>query len=172
MIFGNAQQHKMFRGDVHGEFKNSLFQVVRCRILWKPFGPGVSERNMDEKEQIEVVHGGLLSHPDRIVEEADVLRQQFYNTQGNSGTGEDNGENSPTRRQIRWKAPIQDFFKTNWDIALDIKQRRVGIGVITQDSMGFVVAAMSKSVNTIQDLTTVEAMGALYAVEFCKEIGI
>ena len=88
----------------------------------------------------------------------------------NSGTGEDNGENSPTRRQIRWKAPSQDFFKTNWDIALDIKQRRMGIGVITRDSMGFVVAAMSKSVNTIQDPTTVEAMGALYAVEFARKL--
>jgi ribonuclease HI len=54
----------------------------------------------------------------------------------------------------------------------DCITKRLGIGVITRESKGFVIAAMSRSVNTIQEPVTAEAMGALSAVELCKEIGI
>jgi hypothetical protein len=55
---------------------------------------------------------------------------------------------------------------------VDTKQKRLGIGVIIRDSKGFVIAAMSRMVNSLQDPEIAEAIGALRAVELSKDIRV
>jgi ribonuclease HI len=50
--------------------------------------------------------------------------------------------------------------------------KRMGIGVLVRDATGAIIATLSKNVKVFQDPTTVEAMGALCAVEFSRDVGI
>ncbi|XP_059461760.1 uncharacterized protein LOC132190696 [Corylus avellana] len=71
----------------------------------------------------------------------------------------------------KWKAPPMGKVKTNWDIATDSKQNRLDFGVIIRDDRGRVLTALSKTLNSIQELVVGEAMGALAAVEFSRDSG-
>jgi ribonuclease HI len=63
------------------------------------------------------------------------------------------------------------FVKINWDAAVDSVNRRMGIGVVIRDSNGEVVATVSSPRNHITAPDIAEAVAALRAVTFCREVG-
>jgi hypothetical protein len=48
----------------------------------------------------------------------------------------------------------------------------MGVGVIIRDEKGVVIAALSKTVSPIQEPAVGEAMGALAAAKFSRDIGL
>jgi ribonuclease HI len=67
----------------------------------------------------------------------------------------------------------QFTYKVNsWDIALDAKQNRMEMGVIIRDEKGAVAGALSRTVSTSHNPAVGEAMGALVAAKFGRDIGL
>jgi hypothetical protein len=63
------------------------------------------------------------------------------------------------------------MYKVNWDIAVEINMKCMGLGVIIRDEKGRVAAALSKTLDSLQDPSVGEAMGARGEVEFARELG-
>ena len=72
----------------------------------------------------------------------------------------------------KWMSPPSGMYKANRDIALDAKQNRMGIGVITRDVKGAVAGSMSRTVSMSHEPANGEAMGALAAAEFSRDTGL
>jgi ribonuclease HI len=62
------------------------------------------------------------------------------------------------------------IYKGNRDIALESKQKRMGIGVVIRGDQGRVTAALCQPVEILPDSVIGKAMGALGAVEFCRDL--
>lgn len=60
----------------------------------------------------------------------------------------------------------------NWDVAIDSVNRRLGVGIIMRDHQGMVIAARSQTVSIIAELVVAEALAALNAVEFSRNLGL
>jgi ribonuclease HI len=71
----------------------------------------------------------------------------------------------------KWSGPSCGKYKVNWDIATDVQMKCMGLGVIIRDEMGRVATALSKTLNSLQDPTFGEALGARGVVEFAKQLG-
>jgi hypothetical protein len=61
--------------------------------------------------------------------------------------------------------------KLNWDANLNVKDGRVGIGLITKDSQGNRLAVRSLSLEVQTDVAGTEVMATANAIIFCKEMG-
>ncbi|XP_059431601.1 uncharacterized protein LOC132165120 [Corylus avellana] len=72
---------------------------------------------------------------------------------------------------IRWKALDYDTYKVNWDVSVKAASRRFGVGIIVWDFIGHVCAASCLVQEGRSEPTVAEAMGALSAVEFCRDLG-
>ena len=71
-----------------------------------------------------------------------------------------------------WKCLPRGVYKINWDVGLEEKHNRTGVGVIVRDFSGKVIAARSLTIQTKQEPVIGEAMGAIYAAEFGRDIGV
>lgn len=58
---------------------------------------------------------------------------------------------------VRWKPPPPGTLKTNWDSALDLTSRKMGMGFIVWDSNGRVYAAGCSSLDTCMEPVLAEA---------------
>jgi phosphotransferase system IIA component len=63
------------------------------------------------------------------------------------------------------------WLKLNWNAALDVSQKKMGVGVVVRDDSGTVKAMVAKVVPFIVDPTLAEAMAAWQAVQFCCDMG-
>ena len=57
-------------------------------------------------------------------------------------------------------------------MALDTKNKCMGVGVIVRDHKGLIQAALSKTINCLHPLVKAEAVGVLQVVEFCCDLGL
>ena len=80
----------------------------------------------------------------------------------------------PSRPRIRtrWKPPLVDIFKINFDGAVFAEENCSGVGVIVRNRKGLVIATMSEKIPQILQPTEIEAMAATRALEFAREVGI
>jgi ribonuclease HI len=62
-------------------------------------------------------------------------------------------------------------YKVNWDVAINSTMRTMGVGIIVRDNRGQVHAASSKTIVSTQEPVVAEAMGALCAAEFIRDLG-
>jgi hypothetical protein len=63
--------------------------------------------------------------------------------------------------------PTARLIKINWDAALDVPQKRMGVGAVLRNEAGVVVAAMAKLIPIIVDPTKEKSVAAWQAVQFC-----
>lgn len=116
----------------------------------------------------EVIHGGVLSHPNAIVGENKKAAEEYC--QANATVqGKRVDESS---MPLRWTVPPPSWCKANWDLGLDKQPERFGMGVVVRYQMGDIVAASCTTRPGIPDPTSAEAMGALFAASFWQQIGI
>jgi ribonuclease HI len=114
----------------------------------------------------DVVHGGFLTHPSRVIAEAVTALEDFHRV---------NGEQTSERRLIavveetRWQPPQGNMIKINWDAAIDNKNGVVGVGVIARDAQGCCVSAYSVTMNMTVSPATAKALAALHATIFARE---
>jgi ribonuclease HI len=71
--------------------------------------------------------------------------------------------------QARWERPPLGWKKINWDAALEISNRRVGIGLVVRNDAGDIEAASTVCIPFVTDPTLAEALGAWHALLFCRK---
>ncbi|XP_041015991.1 uncharacterized protein LOC121258495 [Juglans microcarpa x Juglans regia] len=79
---------------------------------------------------------------------------------------------SQIQRTARWCKPPNNFYKLNWDAAIDKAKCRVGIGVSIRDRLGLVTATLISPCNSFPDPLLGEALAALRTVQFGIELGL
>lgn len=62
------------------------------------------------------------------------------------------------------------MIKMNWNAGLNSKEGRVGLWIIARDSYSKFLAARSLSLAIHIEATSAEALAAVYAIIFCKEL--
>ncbi|XP_042964623.1 uncharacterized protein LOC122298843 [Carya illinoinensis] len=71
-----------------------------------------------------------------------------------------------------WRQPPQDWFKVNWDGAINKAQGTVGVGVVIRDSQGMVIATQRQRKSLFTEPLLAESYGALIAVNFAWDLGL
>jgi hypothetical protein len=66
---------------------------------------------------------------------------------------------SGSLRQSQWVKPSSGMLKANWDVAIDLQSKRMGVIAIIRNDEGFVMAAMCTFVPFITDPAIAEAVG-------------
>ena len=72
----------------------------------------------------------------------------------------------------KWGLAPFGKYKANWDIAIDKVSKCMGMGIIIRDYQGFVHAALCRKISSARNPGSAEALGALAAVAFCRELGL
>jgi hypothetical protein len=116
-----------------------------------------------------LVHGGDLTHPTQVVQEATTSLEEFQRINTLTLKGQVITNSTTT---VQWQAPPPGIIKVNWDAIVDKKNGCIGLGIIAQDIEGFILAARSSTHTICVDPTMVEAWIALQAVIFSKDIGL
>lgn len=73
---------------------------------------------------------------------------------------------------IKWVPSKLGSFKLNTNAAIDLRSRRVGIGVIIRDSAGCVLASSAQVVNTKLSLVLAKVLSVLRGMRFARETGL
>lgn len=71
--------------------------------------------------------------------------------------------------QPRWERPPLGWKKINWDAALELSNKRIGIGLVVRDGASVVEAVSTVCIPFVTDPMLVEALGACHALLFCKQ---
>lgn len=74
------------------------------------------------------------------------------------------------KMELCWKAHLNGFVNVNWDVVMD-KTRKMCIGVFIRDCKGDVRATLAQSKDHIIAHDVAEALAALRAVKFSRELG-
>ncbi|XP_075654998.1 uncharacterized protein LOC142625188 [Castanea sativa] len=72
----------------------------------------------------------------------------------------------------RWVPPQDMFYKANYDAAIFDNSSSAGLGVVIRDCHGHVIAALSQKIPLPNSIEAVEALVALQAIVFAKELCI
>ena len=72
---------------------------------------------------------------------------------------------------VFWQPPSGNRVKVNWDAALDQERKCVGLGLIARDEKGRFLGPCGIYLKIVADPATAEAMAALHAVMFAREMG-
>jgi ribonuclease HI len=116
----------------------------------------------------DVVHGGIFSHPNVIMQNTIKAVQEFSLAQTRTEQCASQRETPPI--QI-WKAPALDWCKGNWDAALDTVSGRMGLGVVFRDSRGKLLVARCVTKKGCLEPAGAEALALLLAIQMCREMG-
>lgn len=116
-----------------------------------------------------VVFGGNFISPVQLFQQSQDGLQAFRQATHSSDSGE-----HPLGVTVRipWQKPAVGVFKANWDAALDLTSKRMGVGVIVRDSTGTVQAALCSIVPYITDPTVAEGVALWRAVLLCSDMAI
>jgi len=76
----------------------------------------------------------------------------------------------PCNRNIKWQPPSQGLIKVNWDASINKNKGWIGMGMIARDSNSACLGAKSVTKELITDSATAEAMAALSAMYFCRDV--
>jgi hypothetical protein len=137
----------------YNEEEAELFAVI-AKAIWA--------------RQNEMIFGEEFIHPNSMVNRAVNNWNLFNLTKEYRDAKHGPSEISENEK---WSGPPSGTYKVNWDIAIDVQMKCMGLGVIIRDGMGRVATALSKTLNSLQDPTFDEALGARGAMEFAKDLG-
>lgn len=79
--------------------------------------------------------------------------------------------NNKGKQPTVWKKPKERYVNTNWDVTLDEKAKRIGMGFIIRNEDSEVVTAACSSNENIVQPALAECMVLLRAAEFCQARG-
>ncbi|XP_042958188.1 uncharacterized protein LOC122293778 [Carya illinoinensis] len=74
--------------------------------------------------------------------------------------------------KTEWRPPPQDWFKVNWDEAVNKAEGFVGVGVVVRDCQGMVIATLRQRKSLITEPFLAESYGALTAVQSAWDLGL
>jgi hypothetical protein len=71
----------------------------------------------------------------------------------------------------KWTPPSEGKIKVNWDAFVNAKGNCIGLGIVARDCRGMFLGAKCVKKPILVEPMIAEAMVALWAVLFCKEVG-
>ena len=78
----------------------------------------------------------------------------------------------PYRGSIKWRPPLGELYKTDYDGAVFSESGEAGIGVVVQDANGEVIVALAEKITYLGSVEMLEALAARRATKFIVELGI
>ena len=72
----------------------------------------------------------------------------------------------------KWKPPVFNSYKANFDGAFSKNSSVGGIGVVIRDKQGMVIATLSQKVQACHSAKMIEALAAKRAIHFAIEVGL
>jgi hypothetical protein len=76
---------------------------------------------------------GVFTHPSQLLYEAAQFLKEFLKANAREAQAL---THTGTHAPEIWKTPPDGMYKINWDVAIDSKNRRMGIGIIARDFEG------------------------------------
>lgn len=76
-----------------------------------------------------IIYDGMFMHPTVLVEQAVAQLQEFQAVRGELMTQ----SSRISIDQHQWLPLESNWFKVNWDVAVDKSQNQIGIGVVVRD---------------------------------------
>ncbi|XP_062147888.1 uncharacterized protein LOC133856866 [Alnus glutinosa] len=117
-----------------------------------------------------LVFGGVFISPNQLMREVVISIENFK--RANVPTEKENDFQAIPVPPVQWKAPSLGLYKINEDATIDMKNRRMRVGIIAHDYQGLVVAARSLILHGHTDSIVAEAWAALHAIVLAKESGL
>ena len=80
-----------------------------------------------------VIHEDCFQHPNQLIREAKESLELFSGQAREDAVEETTvttNFNNATELQVKWHPPPGGRYKLNWDVALDFKNKLMGIGVV------------------------------------------
>ncbi|KAK3212813.1 hypothetical protein Dsin_017519 [Dipteronia sinensis] len=114
------------------------------------------------------VHGGRIQDMYQVVPWAEEFLAEFQDA--NSEAAKLVGRARPTG--ICWRPLEVGMLKLNTDVAIDVQNQRVGLGMVIRDDLGMVLAASTQKIRTYFSLPVAEAMTILRGTIFLKNSGL
>jgi len=130
--------------------------AVICRCIWL-------RRNS-------LIFEGIFLHPNTLMMEA-INAQDEYRRCLSPEARIEEGQTSCCDRRSRWTYPSEGIYKCNWDASVNVTKGWVDLGIVVRDYYGLILGAKCITMEMVKDSSLAEVMGALYAVQFCKEVG-
>ncbi|KAF5479796.1 hypothetical protein F2P56_000588 [Juglans regia] len=119
----------------------------------------------------EFVFEKKLSCPKYLVKGSLESLFEFKATQSLTKQGVKRNNNN-ARIAMRWERPENGWVKVNWDAALNLKERRMGAGIIVRDEKGEALVAMCDQKTNVDSPVIAECFALRMAVELCGELNI
>ena len=77
-----------------------------------------------------------------------------------------------SKASIKWRPPLGELYKTNYDGTVFSESGEAGIGVVVQDAKGEVIAALAEKITYPGSVVLLEALATRRAAKFIVELGI
>lgn len=74
--------------------------------------------------------------------------------------------------RTKWRPPLREMYKTNFDRAVFVESREAGIRVVIRNSNGKVVAVLSEKIPYPNSMEVLKALATRRATQFAVEVGI
>ncbi|GMP72847.1 hypothetical protein CsSME_00030744 [Camellia sinensis var. sinensis] len=72
----------------------------------------------------------------------------------------------------KWRLPIGEILKVNFDGAMFMWQKACGVGVVIRDLHGVPIAALSEQIPQWMEVDCIEAIAAVKALDFAVALGL
>jgi hypothetical protein len=79
---------------------------------------------------------GVFRHPAKVFKGAVTALEEFKKINRLELTAMDSNNLPPMARQQKWQPPPSGLIKINWDVAINVKEGCIGLGVIARDCRG------------------------------------
>ncbi|XP_035543621.1 uncharacterized protein LOC118347698 [Juglans regia] len=76
------------------------------------------------------------------------------------------------RGDLKWEKPAAGLVKINWDASLDVKDRRMGVGIIIRDEEGEALVAVCDQKEHVDNPMVAESYALRVALDVCGELNI
>lgn len=120
-------------------------------------------------QQNKLIFEDTFSHPKLVFKAA--CDQMEFHKQVTEGL---RGEHKVTCGTVeeKWKPPPRGISKVNWDAAIDVGKKLMGVGVVVRDSTGGVLATQCMTKPFVRDPGVAEAMALRTALMLLGQLGI
>jgi hypothetical protein len=117
------------------------------------------------------IFGRIFSSPSNILAGATVALEEFMRCSSPDQLALELIVAPPVMIQHAWKPPLNDHIKVNWDVAISSKKGCFGLRIVLRNSRGDFMGACCMVQFQRTEACMAEAMIALWAVKFCKDVG-
>ncbi|XP_042972999.1 uncharacterized protein LOC122304801 [Carya illinoinensis] len=121
----------------------------------------------ERKSPVQKWASSEFGSPSAVVKQAETTLEEFQLAQ----RGDQKGKGCPVaRRRVKWKAPGDEVVKVNWDAGVNLKEERIGIGVVIRDDKGEVLVALCSSRGVCCSPVVAELHALWRAMKLCAEL--